>query len=177
MKRKLIALVLILTFVGMLTGCGLQVPRPAIREGEFDFSITYLIDGEEKTFSATYKCEFDGTSWSLEGFDYSRDWADEVDGDYEGDDYSAVIGKTPDGGDIVLFFGIYPEYFMGDCTADRGAPEPSIYVSYPQDETGAWGLIADPDEVEKLFGVKIISSEYDPPVENTFTLFDYGLFD
>ena len=30
---------------------------------------------------------------------------------------------------------------------------------------------------EKLFGVKIISSEYDPPVENTFTLFDYGLFD
>ena len=171
MKRKLVALILALTVVCMFTSCGFTVPRPEVKEGRFNFSITYELNGEEKTFSAVYVCEFDGTSWSLDG-GYGRDWKAHTEGDYEGDDdYSAVIGKTEDGGDIILFFGIYPEYFMGDSTADRGIPEPSVYISYPEDENGATGLVNDPIEVEELYGAKIISADYDEPIENTFGLF------
>ena len=170
MKRTLIALVLVLTLACTLTSCGLQVPRPEIKEGRFDFSITYEIFGEVNTLSATYVCEFDGTSWSLDG-GYGRDWSAYTEGDYEGDDdYSAVIGKTEDGGDIILFFGIYPEYFMGDSTADRGAPEPSVYITYPENENGEIGLVNGPEEVEALCGAKIISYVYAEPLDNEFAL-------
>ena len=174
MKKRLLALILVLAIVSMLTGCGLAVPRPDIKDGRFDFSITYRIGEEVETFSAVYVCEFDGTSWSLEGGSFYREWADYVEGDYEGDDYCAVIGTTDDGGDIILFFGIYPEYFMGDSTGDRGVPTPEVYITYPEDEDGASRVVAMPDEVEEIYGVKIISYEYDAPVENTFTLFDFN---
>ena len=174
MKRKLFTLLLAFMLVCTLASCGLAVPRPEIKEGSFDFSITYEIKGEIKTFSATYECKFDGTSWSIEGGNSSRDWADNLVADHEGDDYSAIVGTTDDGGSIILFFGIYPEYFMGDSTGDRGAPEPQIYVTYPEDEHGATTLVADPLEVEEIYGAKIISYEYDAPVENTFTLFDFN---
>ena len=171
MKRKLIALLLALVLVGTLTSCGLAVPRPEIKEGRFNFSITYEIRGEVSTFSSAYVCEFDGTSWTIEGGRSTRDWASYTEGDHEGDDYCAIVGTTDDGGSIVLFFGIYPEYFMGDLTADRGIPEPSVYITYPENEYGETVIVNGPDEVEALCGVRIISYEYDEPVENTFGLF------
>ena len=173
MKIRLIALFLVMAIVGMLTGCGLTVPRPSVKEGKFNFSITYEIFGEVNTLSAVYVCEFDGTSWSLEGGNFSRDWKSHTEGDYEGDDYSAMIGTTEDGGDIILFFGIYPEYFMGDPeTGDRGIPEPSIYITYTLD-VDEYDLVSDPLEVEEIYGAKIINYEYDAPIENTFSLFDF----
>lgn len=172
MKKLLVALTLVILLSVMLTSCGLTVPRPEIKEAEFDFSITYELDGEEQTFSAVYVCEYDGVSWTVESGNYTRDWKDHVEGTYEGDDYSAVIGTTEDGGDIILFFGIYPQYFMNDLTADRGAPEPSIYVAYPENEYGEMKMVNDPAEVERLYGARIISSEYDAPIENTFSVFN-----
>lgn len=171
MKIRLIALFLLLTLVGTLTGCGITVPRPEVEEGEFNFSMTYEINGKVDTLSAVYMCEFDGVSWSVDG-GYGRDWKAHTEGDYEGDDYSAIIGTTEDGGDIVLFFGIYPEYFMNDSTGDRGAPEPSLYISYTLD-VDEYGLVSDPLEVEEIYGAKIISYEYDAPIVNTFNLFDF----
>ena len=171
MKRKVIGLFLAAALVFMLAGCGLVNLRPDVKTGEFNFSITYELNGEEKTFSAVYVCEYDGASWSIEGGDFSRDWADHVVGDYVGDDYSAVIGTTEDGGDIILFFGIYPQYFMGDSTGDRGVPEASIYVAYVENEGSEIGLVSDPAEVEELYGAKVISCEYDAPIKNSFGMF------
>ena len=171
MRRKCIAWILVLVLASMLTGCGLAVPRPEIKEGRFDLSVTYEISGEVKTFTAVYVCEFDGSSWTPDGFDFSRDWKGYVEGDHEGDYNSAIIGKTEDGGDIILFFGVYPEYFMGDYTGDSGVPTPSVYVVYPEDEHGCSTSYAEPTEVEELFGVKIISHEYAAPIENEFGLF------
>ena len=172
MKRKITALILMLMLVSMLASCGLQVPRPEIKEGRFDFSITYELNGEVKTFSAVYVCEYGGTSWTLEGGHYSRDWKSHTEGDYEGDDYAAIVAKTDDGGDIMIFFGIYAEYFMGDPErGDRGDPEPSIYVTYPENEYDGIRVVAEPEEVEELYGAKIISYEYAEPIQNTFKLF------
>ena len=171
MKRMLSVAALLLLLALLLASCGLRVPRPKVKEGEFDFSITYELNGEVKTFSAVYVCEFDGTSWSIEGGDFSRDWKAWTEGDYEGDDYSAVIGQTEDGGDIILFFGVYAAYFMGDSTGDRGKPEPSLYIAYVENDGEEVTLVNDPDEVAEVYGAKIVSYEYAEPVENTFTLF------
>ena len=168
MKKVLALLIVSILLCLCLTSCGLAVPRPEIKEGEFDFSITYSLKGEEHTLSAVYMCEFDGVSWSIDG-GYGRDWKAWTEGDYEGDDdYSAIIGKTEDGGDIVLFFGIYPEYFMNDQTGDRGAPEPQIYITYPENEHGEIGLVNIPEEVEALCDAKIVSYQYAAPLDNIY---------
>ena len=172
MKRILIALILVLTFACTLTSCGLTVPRPEVKEGQFDFSITYEINGKVDTLVAVYSCEFEGVSWSIDG-GYGRDWNAHTEGDYEGDDYSAVVGKTEDGGDIILFFGIYPEYFMNDSAGDRGVPEPSLYIAYSENDGAEVGLVNDSSEVAEIYGAKIISYEYDEPIKNTFALFNF----
>ena len=169
--KKVLCTLITLALTVMLMGCGLRVPRPEVKEGRFNFSVTYEIGGEAKTFSAVYVCEFDGTDWSLDG-GYSRDWDTHVEGDYEGDDYSAILGTTDDGGSIVLHFGLYPEHFMGDPEiGDWGLPEPSLGITYPENELGETWHIGDPVELERDYGIRIVSYEYDEPIENTFGLF------
>ena len=46
-----------------------------------------------------------------------------------------------------------------------------VIISYPENEHGEIGLVNIPEEVEALCGAKIISYEYDEPIEN-----EYGLF-
>lgn len=169
--KRILCTVLLAALVLMLASCGLQVPRPEIKEGRFNFSVTYEIKGETNTFSAVYVCEFNGTNWSVDG-GYSRDWDIHVEGDYEGDNYSAILGKVDDGGSIHLHFGLYPEYFMGDPeTGDWGLPEPSIAIVYPENELGEMIQIGDPIELERDYGIRIVSYEYDEPIANTFGLF------
>ena len=43
------------------------IQKPEIKVGEFDFQLTYEIDGEIKTIEGTYVCEFDGIDRSLQG--------------------------------------------------------------------------------------------------------------
>ena len=171
MKTRLIALVMVFVLVGALTACGLEVPRPEVKEGRFDIAVTYEIGGEVKTLNAVYVCEFDGTSWTLEGGYYSRDWKAHTEGDYEGDNNSAIIGRTEDGGEIMIFFGLYPEYFMGDPeTGDMGIPTTELYVSFDEGND-SYSFISDPAEIYERYGVKLISYEYASPIENTFGLF------
>ena len=175
MKRLLSILALIAILTVSLTSCGLTVPRPEVKEGRFNLSVTYEINGKVDTLSAVYVCEFDGTSFTLEGGNFTRAWKDHVEGDYEGDDYSAIVGTTDDGGNVTVFFGVYPEYFMGDPEmGDRGIPEPSIYVNYPENEYGESTHVGDPFDVAALYGAKIISYEYDAPIKNSFSKFDFN---
>ena len=169
--KRILCTVLLAALVLMLASCGLQVPRPEVKEGRFNFSVTYEISGVTNTFSAGYVCEFNGTNLTVDG-GYSRDWDIHVEGDYEGDNYSAILGKVDDGGSIHLHFGLYPEYFMGDPeTGDWGLPEPSIAIVYPENELGEMIQIGDPIELERDYGIRIVSYEYDEPIANTFGLF------
>ena len=169
MKRNLIVLCLALLLVGMLTGCGITVPRPEIKSGEFDFSVTYEFNGETKTVSGVYVCEYNGTSWALDG-GYHRDW----NGYFKGDkvDEEIEIGTIEDGGTVVLVLGLYPEYFMGeDVSFDLNLPAPRLTIKYPNDEDGSMNLVYDEESIEKKYGAKIISYKYAEPVENSFGLF------
>ena len=57
----------------MLTGCGPDVPLPEVKEGIFDFTVTYELNGEVKTVKNTYVCKYKGVSMTLEGNSY-RAW-------------------------------------------------------------------------------------------------------
>ena len=169
MKRTVSILLFVGILAGILTGCGLQVPRPEIKTGEFDFSVTYEWNGETKTVSGVYVCEYNGTDWALDG-GYHRDWKGYVKHDKM--ETQIEIGTTEDGGVILLSFGFYPEYFMDDpATGGREVPEPWLTVSHSFADGDGVEILNDAEIIEETYGVKIISYQYSDPIENTFGLF------
>ena len=164
MKKIFTAFVALLLFSVCLTSCGLTMPRPEVKEGNFDFTVTYELNGEVKTVKDTYVCKYEGVSMTLEGT-YYRSWEGTFDGGLAGD--SIKICDTADGGEIVLAFLIYPEYFMGEPDYKEFKPTYDLAVYY-YDENGY--IIDDSDDVEVLasHGVRFIGFEYSDPIENSF---------
>ena len=73
MKKSLCLFLALLVLSLCLTGCGVTVPEPDIKEGEFDVSVTYEVNGEVKTLDLVYICEYDGVDLTLDGTSY-RAW-------------------------------------------------------------------------------------------------------
>ena len=164
MNKMLRALSLLMVLVLALTGCGLEVPRPEIKEGEFNFSVTYEFNGEIRTVSGVYACKYNGTDWALDGGSH-RDWVGYIKG---GEIEEMIeIGTTADGGRVDLNLAFYPEYFMGDpLTGGKEAPVPRLTVCLQNGE-GMW-FENDADYIAENYGARIISYEYDEPIENSF---------
>ena len=167
MKKVFSVLLLTLVLVCVLTSCGLTVPRPQIKSGEFHFSVTYEYAGETKTVSGVYVCEYNGMEWALDG-GYYRDWTGYIRGGTS-DDYVAI--DTVNGNEIILVLNLIPDYFMDDFNFELyDVPTPYIQVKH-YSEDGGMSIIYDSKEIEELYGAKIISFEYDKPIENSFSIF------
>ena len=164
MKRILSVLLLVLMLASMLSSCGLQVPRPEIKTGEFNFSVTYEFNGEITTLSGVYVCEYNGTYWSLDG-GYHRDWKGYIkDGTTE---EIIKLATADDGGIVELNLHFDPKHFMGDsywAEDDPFSPWMSIRL---EDEEGLT-FENDADIIAETYGARIISFEYDEPIKNTF---------
>lgn len=167
MKRKLGALILLLALVFTLASCGLNVPRPEVKEGEFNFSVTYEFNGETKTVSGVYVCEYDGIDRVLDGVDH-REWKGYIkDGVTE---ECIVLATAENGGIVELNLHFFPEYFMGEeCGVDEAPFEPSISVRLDNEE--GLSFENDAELIYEVYGAKIISYEYDQPIENSFGIF------
>lgn len=142
------------------------IEKPEIKVGEFDFSVTYEIDGETETIEGTYICEFDGIDRSFNGA--SRQWTGRI---RDHDDSTCYLLKTIDKGEVRLELDLVPDYFMSDpdfIDSYDIAPEPYIYITSgdPTVEDPANGLYF---EIYKDDDIKIISFEYDPPLENKYS--------
>ena len=169
MKRLLSILILTAMLTFLLAGCGLRVPRPEIKSGEFKYSVTYEYCGEVNTISGIYVCEYAGLSWALDG-GYSRDWSGYIKGADDND--HVELGTIDDGDVVILVLNFFPEYFMDDFNYELyDVPAPYIMIKdYTED--GGIRFIHEVDLIEEICGAKIISYEYDAPIENTFKLFN-----
>ena len=156
------------------TGCAVKYPVPEVKEGRFNFSVTYLINGEEKNYSGVYVCKYKGIHVTLVGS--SRMWDGYIDGT---DNYGLIeIQKTNDDGVIYIDFGFYPQYFMSDIEYNNQIPQPYLLVSYTNEETGEMSWFGDEEEIVKKYGVKIISYDYDEPIQNSFeNKWSFGYFE
>ena len=163
MKKIFTAFIVLLLFSLCLTSCGLTMPRPEVKEGQFDVSVTYEMGGETKTLDLVYVCDYDGVKMSLEGTRY-RAWNGHFEGYEDGD--VIEVSKTDDGSRIVLSFLIYAEYFMGESDFVDFYPEAKTERIYFED--GIEMIDYDEELIEKDFGVRIISINYDEPIKNTF---------
>ena len=166
MKKSLCLFLALLLLSLCLTGCGVTVPEPDIKEGEFDVSVTYEVNGEVKTLDLVYICEYDGVDLTLDGTSY-RAWNGHFDGYEEG---ALIEVSEVEGGKIALFFLIYPEYFMGepDYATDF---YPHVLTNYIYYEDGVEMIEDDQELIAESYGVKIIGCEYDTPIENEFGTF------
>ena len=114
-KRKTVAgIALTLAFLASISAC-VHVDEPTVREGRFNFSVTYEFDGETKTISGIYECKYAGTSFALDGGAH-RSWEGRIKGDEVED--RTVIGTTENGDTIELVLALIPEYFMDGNRAD-----------------------------------------------------------
>ena len=159
----ILVLVVAALIVASFTGVFVRVPRPEIKEGEFDFALTYELDGEVKKIEGTYVCKFEGVSRALDGVD--RDWK----GYIKDHDYSTSYDiKTTDEGTIKVDLDICAEFFMSDPnyqnmkSSDDPKPEPYVYIKSGDPANEVTFDLYEGDDV------KIISFEYDEPIENLY---------
>ena len=160
MKKIFSVLLLMLILISMLTSCALNVPRPEIKEGRFNISVTYEHNGEIKTASGVYVCEYDGVIWYNVNRDPFVSWKESFEGDIK-DGGILPICNTDDGGEIFISLLLYPEYFMGDPECSDYTPVVRAELWYPDEQIDDEAIIAE-------HGVKLIGCEYDEPIENSF---------
>lgn len=160
MKKIFGAIVLMMALTLFFTGCGLTVPRPEIKSGEFDITVTYEYNGEMKTASGVYVCEYDGIIWWDINAEDSVNWKESFEGDIQ-DDGIIPICTTDDGAEILISLYLSPEYFMGDPECVDWTPRVQAELWYPDDQIDDAALIAE-------YGVRLISYECDEPIKNVF---------
>ena len=168
MKKIFSILLLAIALSLVLTSCGLDVPRPEIKTGEFNFSVIYEYGGETKTVTGVYVCEYEGIDWAIDS-DFHRDWSGYIkDGKMDG---IIKLGDAEDGGEVQLNLHFNPDHFMGDEFIEGEDPfEAWISVVFVDGE--GVRIEHDADVVAELYGARIIDYEYDEPISNSFSLFN-----
>ena len=160
MKLPIIILVvgLILAIASCLfTGI---VKEPMIKEHEFDYSVTYRIGSETKTYEGTFRCSFVGYDVDDDPTLRLYDGVHTKDGNEVGALWLTVAQKE----DVELMMSVDLDaaYLMGD-------PDKYEYVHGNDDPyleaIDAEGYSVD---VSEKFDAEIISWEYPEPIENSF---------
>lgn len=171
-KQFLIAVFLSLSLLIMLAGCGKGL-NPSVKEGRFNFSVTYEVDGEQETVSDVFVCEFVEIIFALDGsyIEWNSRVEDSELANRLEENRGYLLLKTCDDGSIYLDFNLSPKYFMSDPNygnANLGI-SPRLFIEYNEtkgEELGVWW--SEDATVLESYGVKVISYSYDAPIENTY---------
>ena len=178
-KQFLVALCLSLSLLIILAGCGKGL-TPSVKEGKFNFSVTYEVDGEQGIVSGVFACEFVEAVNALDGS--YIEWNSYVE-DSElfnclEENRGYLLLKTCDDGVIYLDLNLSAKYFMADpslgnsnANTDESISDirPRLFMEYNAtkgEELGKW--YSEDVMVLESYGVKIISFEYDEPIENEY---------
>ena len=160
--KKIALILLLISALTALSGCVVTMPMPEIEEGRFDFSFTYEINGELKTYHGVYVCKFDGVQTTM--LASSLDWDEYVENEKEID----IPIQTNEEGVVYINGGFVPEYFMGDpYLTEYDAPTPNLYMIYHGSTSEDLNITSDEEIIAEL-GVKLIGWEYADPIENSF---------
>ena len=162
-QKKLAAIILVIMIMLVCTGCVVKMPVPEVTEGRFDFSVTYEMNGEEKTYSGVYVCKYNGVYVTLAG--RGRNWNGYIE---NSDGATYIVVGTVDDYEICIDLGFYPDYFMADPDYIDEKPQPYIFVCSVDEEAGEITLLKDEEEIFTNYGVKLISYNYAEPIKNSY---------
>lgn len=178
MKFKKFILPIIIIFLGVISmiTCHLLfniVKTPLISEKEFEYSVTYELNGKSETIEGTYICSLDNES---------GDNTDPTDRYYIGihkdtnmpGNIRQVIEKKGDR-EIVLFVELSPDYLMGDPFYDDkeyyGEDDPYEPKLLVFDNEGC--EYSDEESLSE-FDVKIVDWELPEPITNELKFSHFG---
>lgn len=170
MKIRRLFIVLILSLSLLLSGCG--APEPRIKEGRFNFSITYEVGGEQETISSAFICKFKEAGRSFGGYYISWDSYiedEEIEALFPEYNYNCIILETNEYGVVYLDLNLHAEYFM----SEPGYEEirdfiPYVYILYNEAFKEEKGYGDDDPTVLASYGVRIVSYSCDKPIENIY---------
>ncbi len=143
-------------------------PEPQIKQAEFPFTLTYELNGENKTIEDTLICKYDGTEINEGDFIKRRTWTYQLKSG--GNDIVLLTQKGKSGSEKKICIGISPEFYMGD-TEVAGTDTGDYFLYYLKhfvdggEEEGSIGV----KRLYEKYGVKIIHWSCAPPIENTFS--------
>ena len=146
--------------------CGIALEEnpqtPEITSAEFPFELVYEIDGETKTVSDIYVCEFDGIEMN-EGIGKYREWNGYIKG--TGEEYVVLYEDSEI--QFVCYVGS-AAYYMGDQSDPSEEFTPFIlWKKYlPEMDINASGP-ANKDTLDE-YKIKLISWKLSDPIENSF---------
>ena len=140
--------------------------KPTVTEKDFEYSVTYKLDGETKTINGVYNCRFSG--YGENGVEPLNRYYEEtytVDGKSTPSQTYTIAQKDTVELYIVTLFN--NNYLMGDTKNEDY--NPSLVEPYLE-AVDSEGYSYDVDESELLsrFDAEIISWEYPDPIENSF---------
>ena len=178
-KNSLASIFLTLAFMMTASGCG-KALTPTVKEGRFNFSVTYEVDGVPETVSGVFACEFIDIVFALDGsyIEWNSYIEDAELANRLEKNRGFLLLKTTDDGDIYLDFNLSAKYFMADPNfhgfnentgEGNSCISPRLFIEYNEtkgEELGEWW--SEDVSVLESYGVKIISYEYDAPIENIY---------
>ena len=179
MKNKNLKLPIIIIAIGIIIAIATSLlvsiqKTPTVTNQDFDFSITYKIDGETKTLNGVYNSRF--TGFGGNGVDplcryYEGTY--KIEGEDDGDRCFTIAEK--DGYELYIVALLNDCYLMGD-------EENESYDSYIEGPTleaeDKDGNQYDETEMPDVFDAEIVSFEYPTPIENTFRFAGFsGLYE
>lgn len=156
--------------IGVLTGFE-KAPEPTIKEGKFDFSVTYEVDGEQETVSSVYVCEFQESGWGLDGwYIYWNEYIEDIElANLFEETRGYLLLKTTADGEIYLDLNLSAKFMADPRFDDNANISPRLFIEYNEAKYDEIGESYSEDvAVLEGYGVKIISYEYDAPIENTY---------
>ncbi len=177
---KKIARAVILFFAAVLLClplCGCKIYEPTIKEGEFPFVLEYEMDGEHYLVEDTLIYKYDGHDPSMASF-ISWDCSTKS-GEYSYMTAFRFFYKKPsyiDKDRIVMEAKVKINlnnggYYMGDPRYADWSPEfryeERYYTSSGYDEHSD-SMVLTVEQMEEIFGVKIIRLEISEPIENEY---------
>lgn len=169
MKNKSLKLPIIIIAIGIIIAIVAYLllsmqKTPTVAKQDFNFSITYKLDGETKTINGVYSSRF--TGFGANGVDplcryYEGTY--KVEGETDGDRCFTIAEK--DGYELYIVALLNDYYLMGD-------EENESYDSYTEGPTleakDKDGNQYDETEMPDVFDAEIVSFKYPKPIENTF---------
>ena len=164
MKSSCMKLPIIILVVGLIlaiASCFFTgiVKEPTIKEREFDYSVTYRIGSEIKTYEGTFRCSFVGHDGDDDPTLRLYDGVHTKDGNELGALWITVAQKEDV--ELMMAVGLDAAYLMGD-------PDKYEYV-HGNDDPYFEAIDAEgySVEVSEKFDAEIISWEYPDPIENS----------
>ena len=165
MKNSSMKLPIIILAIGLIlaiASCFVTgiVKEPTIKEHEFDYSVTYRIDGEVKTFEGSFRCRFKGYDGHDDPTLRLYDGVHVKDETVQESIWFTVAQKEDV--ELLMAVGLDAAYLMGD-------PDKYEYV-HGNDDPYFEAIDAEgySVEVSEKFETEIISWEYPEPIENSF---------